>query len=236
MEIELDKNRTQENNLEKSQNNFLNTTIGKIVNMGINAGIRYLFPNIIENQVIEIKDTLIKEGLKEGIDKAIQETMNIGKSAIGIVTGNFENINQIQTAVGKGGLIESVSKVIDQVIEKGKKEGKLDKNIFNIIKQGKNLILDNISANIEDMLTNQIKAVNKLENYAISWKKYYNQRDFESMEKEYKKIEGEIDKIVPLEKVIKEIREIENMHQLIKNRGGDFNLSWEQIEASKVLV
>lgn len=236
MELELNQNLQQNTNLEEKQNNFLQTTLGKVINTAINAGIRYLFPNIIENQIIEIKESLINGGLKEGVNKAIEEALNLGKSAAGIVTGKFDNIEQIEIAVGKGGMIDSISKVIDNVLKKGREEGKIDNNIFKIIKNSKDIILENISTNVEDMLTNQIKTINKLEKYTDNWKKYYTEQDFSNMEKEYRKIEKEIPNIVPLENMIKEIRKIENMHLLIKNKGGDFNLSWEQIEAGKVLV
>lgn len=236
MEIELSKEKGLNNNFVDRQNNFLNTTMGKVINTAINAGIRYLFPNMIENQIINIKDELLNNGLKEGINTAIEEAINIGKSAIGIVTGKFDNIEQIQTAIGKGGLIDSISNVLDKVINKGIKNGKIDNKVFNMIKNGKNLILQNVSTNIEDLLTSQIKTINKLDNYATNWKKYYSNKDFNKMDREYNKIEKEIEKIVPLENIIKEIRQIENVHNLIKSKGGKFDLTWEQIEASKVLI
>ena len=45
--------------LSKSQNSFLQSTLGKIINTGLNIGIRALLPNVIEDQVIEIKDAIL---------------------------------------------------------------------------------------------------------------------------------------------------------------------------------
>ena len=44
-----------ENNLvnEKEQNNFLETTLGKTINTGIDIGIRALLPDYIEEQIID---------------------------------------------------------------------------------------------------------------------------------------------------------------------------------------
>ena len=58
-----------ENNLvnEKEQNNFLETTLGKTINTGIDIGIRALLPDYIEEQIIDLKDNLMKYGLKDGI-------------------------------------------------------------------------------------------------------------------------------------------------------------------------
>ena len=79
-------------NNEVEQKNFLETTLGKTINTGIDIGIRALLPDYIEEQIIDLKDNLIKYGLKDGIKKSIDDALNIGKSAIGIVTGNLSNI------------------------------------------------------------------------------------------------------------------------------------------------
>ena len=41
-------------------------------------------------------------------------------------------------------------------------------------------------------------------------------------------------KIMPVENVIKESREIENLHEIIKNNGNDFSLTDEQLEIARV--
>ena len=61
----------QDQNIGQKQNKFLDTMLGKAINTGINLGIRALLPNFIEDQVISLKDTLIKEGLGATIKKAI---------------------------------------------------------------------------------------------------------------------------------------------------------------------
>ena len=123
--------------IEKEQNNFLETTIGKIINTGLDVGIKFLLPDFVENEVIEIKDTIIQEGFKEGIKKAISEAIDLGKSTIGVVTGKFENIGQMQKAVETGGIIDSVSTGIDKALYKINENGKLNSNIVNVIKKGK---------------------------------------------------------------------------------------------------
>lgn len=44
------------------------------------------------------------------------------------------------------------------------------------------------------------------------------------MEKEYKRIQIDKKNLAPIEKIIKEIENIEIIHNLIKNNGQDFNL------------
>ena len=49
---------------------------------------------------------LINFGLKDGIKKSIDSVIETGKEAVGIVTGNFENVTQIQKVVKNGGIID----------------------------------------------------------------------------------------------------------------------------------
>lgn len=155
---------------------------------------------------------------------------------MGIATGNFENISQIEAAIEKGGIIDSTSSLIDNVVNKVAQKGKISSTTANMLKKGKSIILDNISANIEDLLTNQIKAVENIEGYCTKWEDCYINKNFDGMEKEYKNIKRQLEKIVPLENTINKAKEIENRHLLIKNNGKNFELSNQQIQASKILV
>ena len=222
-------------NNEVEQQNFLETTLGKTINTGIDIGIRALLPDYIEEQIIDLKDNLIKYGLKDGIKKSIDDALNIGKSAIGIVTGNFENISQIQNAIKSGGIIDNVSSLLDDVINKVYSKGLINFNVARTIKQGKNIILNNVERNIEDNFNKQISSLEFAEKYMNNWKKYFEDKDFEGMEKEYQKIKKVIKDLIPIEKTINDVRTIENLHKLIKNNGQDFNLTQEQIELAEKL-
>ena len=237
MENTLDNNIEINNNLEieKDQKNFLETTLGKTINTGIDIGIRSILPDFIEEQIIDLKDNLIKYGLKDGIKKSIDDAINIGKSAIGIVSGNFENISQMQEAIKNGGIIDNISSLLDAIINKVQSNGLINSTVARTIKQGKNSILNNVEKNIENTFNNQIKALNYTEKYIENWKNYFENKNFNGMEKEYIKIKKEINNLAPIEKMINEARTIQNLHNLIKNNGQDFNLTQEQIELAKKL-
>lgn len=237
MENILNNNIDINNNLEleKNQKNFLETTLGKTINTGIDIGIRAVLPDFIEEQIIDLKDNLIKYGLKEGIKKSIDDAINIGKSAIGIVSGNFENISQMQEAIKSGGIIDNVSSLLDTVINKVQSNGLINSTVARTIKQGKNSILNNVEKNIENTFNNQIKALNYTEKYIENWKNYFENKNFNGMEKEYIKINKEINNLVPIEKMISEARTIQNLHNLIKNNGQDFNLTQEQMKLAEKL-
>ncbi len=123
-------------------------------------------PDLIEDDVIEIKDTIIKNGFKEGMKTAIDSAINLGKSALGIVTGNFENVQQMRDAVKTGGIIDSVSNLINFTINKIVDNGKLSYSLGNTIKKGKSVILSNISKNIENNFENQINNIKNLNKYS----------------------------------------------------------------------
>ena len=237
MENKLNNTIEINNNLnnELEQKNFLETTLGKTINTGIDISIRALLPDYIEEQIIDLKDNLINYGLKDGIKKSIDDAINIGKSTIGIVTGNFENINQVQNAIKTGGIIDNVSNLLDDVINKVYSKGLINSTVAKTIKQGKNIILNNVEKNIENTFNRQINSLSYTEKYINNWKEYFNNKNFDGMEKEYKKIEKEINNIIPIEKTISDVRTIENLHKLIKNNGQDFNLTQEQIELAEKL-
>lgn len=222
--------------VEKEQKNFLETTLGGIINTGLDVGIKFLLPDFIEDEVIQIKDSILKNGFKEGLNTAIDEAINLGKSALGIFTGKFDDISQMQKAIETGGIIDSISNGIDIGLNKISSNGKLNKNITNVIKKGKNLILDNISNNIEEMIVKQGNEINKFEESINNWKNAYENKDFNLMEKEIKNVNKYIEKIMPLENLIKEARTIENIHNLIKNNNKNFDISEVELEAANVLV
>ena len=226
------------NNLvqNEDQTKFLETTLGKTINTALDIGIRALLPDFIDEQVINIKDNLFNYGLKDGIKETIDDAIDIGKSAIGIFTGNFENISQMQNAVEAGGLIDGISSLLDSVVDKVNEKGIINYNTANTIKQGKNVILNSIESNIEEKFNEQYIGVDNLEKYIKNWKNDFNNKDFKAMEKEYNKIEKELESLAPIEKTISQARIIENLHNLIKNNGQNFNLSQEQLQLAEKLV
>lgn len=240
MEVEnLEKNNNLDlsniNISENEQKVFLETTLGKAINTALNIGIRALLPDFVEDQIINVKDNLFNYGFKDGISKTIDDAVELGKSATSIITGKFENVSQMQEAVKSGGLIDGVSSLIDTVLDKVKKVGVLDTNVVSLIKQGKNVILNNVETNIEKSFTNQYKALDDMNKYIDNWKKCYESKDFNGMEKEYKKLEKQINNIAPIEKTINEAKTIEILHNLIKNNGQVFDLTDEQLELAEKL-
>ena len=222
--------------IAKEQNNFLETTIGKLINTGINTGLRVLLRDLIEDQIISIKDEIIKNGFKAGIQQTVSSAIELGKSVVGMVTGKFDNINQAQTVIKSGGLIDTVSNLLDKGINTTIKNNIISTNVGKVIKREKNTILNTISNNIENNFTSQINNIEKINKYSNNWNNYYKNKELDGMEREYKKIKEKLKETMPLEKKIIDARKIENIHKLIKNNGGNFNLSAEEIGLAQKLI
>jgi len=235
LELENNLNSQIQNNVEIEKNNFLDTLLGKAINTGLDIGLRYILPDLIEEEVIEIKDTILQNGLKEGINTAIDNAINFAKSALGIINGNFENMYQVEKAVGSGGIIDTLSDILDNVIDKVNDKGIINNTVSTVIKNGKDILLDNVSNNIENTLSDQIKKIEKLNTYIESWNEFYNNKDFSGMEREYNKIQNKLKEILPLQETINKANTLSNLHQLIKNNGQNFDLSNEELELVKIL-
>ena len=225
----------EQQNLKEEQNSFLKSNLGQAINAGVDIGLKTILPDCIEDEIIAIKDSLITEGFSAAVDTAIEEATNLGKSLMGIITGTFENVSQIKEAVEKGGLIDTISDLLGDAIDWAKKKEFISKSTASAIKKGKNAIMDTISDGIDDTLSNQIKSIEKIDGYIEKWKKYYEEQNFKNMEYQYDKIQEYLQEVIPLAEVLEKARTVENLHELIKNNGKDFDLTEEQKELAEIL-
>lgn len=154
---------------------------------------------------------------------------------IGIFNGKFENINQINNVVKSGGIIDSVSEILDDVLYKLKSAGKINSSVLGVIKSGKNAILNNVEKNIQSTLDKQITSSEYLNKYIENWKNYFKEKNFDGMEKELNKVKRELKILVPIENTINSARNIEMLHTLIKNNGQNFELSNDELELANKL-
>lgn len=203
--------------------NVINEKYGESINKMIgnvyNEILKTFLPDSIEDKVIKIKDQLSLSQLSKNIVNFTKDIIN---------NKNEKNINKdislnIEKETSK--IISSIkdcySLTIDQIEN-------LEKNI--------EVISNKVEKEIDKEIKNYVNAFEKNDKYINEWRDFYNSKDFENMEKIYKKIEKNMKDIIPIEEKIKEVRELENVHLLIKRKGGDFNLTNEELELTKKLV
>ena len=239
-QIELEKNRIEDQeigiNIEKKQESFFETTLGKVINKAVDIGISAIVPDLIEDEVIDVKNAILKNGFEDGVQTAIDGAINLGKSVLGIATGKFEDLSQAQNAIKSGGILDNVSNLFDLALNKAKTEGILNNGLYQVIKKGKNTVINQIEKGITEEFGKQAQNVEKLGKYMNQWKDYYQEQDFDGMQREYEKIREKMKELVPLEKTILEARKIENLHELIKNNKQTFDLTEEQKKLAEILI
>lgn len=210
-------NKLKEIDIGQLQQNFLQTKIGKLTDLAVDEGLKYLMPDFIEDDVIEIKNTLFSKGLKDALEETVNKTIDLGKAAIGIFTGDFDNISQAEKAVKEGGIIDGISSAIDSVLKKLTDSEIISSSVSKLIKTGKKEILNNVEKNIKNEFLNESKSLEKIEKYINNWNKYYSKKDLDGINKEYKKINKEEKNILPIKNIVNNINKINNIHELIKN-------------------
>lgn len=73
----------------EKQKSFLESNLGQVINGGIDLGLKALLPDIIEDEIIEIKDSIITDGFSAGIKTAIDNVVDMGKSVLRNIYGEI---------------------------------------------------------------------------------------------------------------------------------------------------
>ena len=81
--------------------------------------------------------------------------------------------------------------LLDNILNKCAKKGLINIGLKNTILKGKNILIDNISSNIEEMLEKQENIFNQISEIANKWRTAYENKDFKTMSKEYENLELE---------------------------------------------
>ncbi len=220
----------------EKQNKFLSSNLGKVINTGVDIALRAILPNAIENEVIGIKNVILNDGVQKGIKAAINAASNIGKSITGIFTGKFDTVSQAYTAVKSGGIIDTASKIVDTAVKSAQDNNLIKSSTAKLIKKSKNVVKDCISSKIEESFMEQVDGIEKVGKYIENWNNCLNEKDINGMKREYSKITKKLETLLPLESTLKEARAIENIQELIKNKGGTFdNITAEELELAKTI-
>ena len=237
MKIETDKR--IENTKETEQKEFLDTTIGKIVDAGLDFAISTFVPDLIEKPVSKLKDKLLswdfnkeKETISSGaLEQTKKSEENSGKEVdIGNVVANLKDFLKEEKT------INSFSKIIDAAIKELVDKDKISSNVSKMVKEGKNAVVEKIKEKIDHELDGQIVYVEELKEQTEKWKNYYQEKDIKNMKAVSKKIDSLMEDIMPIDTILTEAKQIQNLQQLIENNNNQFDLSSTQLELAKMLA
>lgn len=213
----------------KKQNNFLDSKFMNILNTSLDIGIKALLPDFIENTVIDVKDSLMQEGIKAGINTMLNGFRDIGKSIVGVFTGKFDNINQMDIATKQGGIIKTFSKLLSTGIGMSVSKGLISPELGTILKNGKTVILSSFSNNLEGNIEKQFKSFEKLEKQINNWEINYKSQDLTKMKRNYINIMNLKKEIIPFQELMDKTKKINVMHNWIE-KNKSFNLPKEMID------
>ena len=225
-ELYIDENISKE--IDRNKNEFLDSTIGKIVDNTVNITIKALVPDIIDDQIINIKDAIMEGGFKEGLEEIKRTGTNFKESIKGIVTGEFKSVEQMKMAIKDGGILDFVSLCVDKGIKCLSQKTGIDTNVCKMISSGKNILINQISAEIENKFTEQLEEIEKIDKYCVEWEKAYKEKDLDGINNIYEKISKSRENLIQIETVMNKLKNIENLNELI-NSSGSFDLTEEEL-------
>ncbi len=204
------------NDIDEKFGEKINKTIDNIYN----EILKVFLPDSIEDKVIEIKDQLRLSQLSKKVADFTKDIIN----------------NKGEKKENKDISDLDIEKETSKIISTIKDSYNLSTQQINKLEKNKDTIVNKIEQELDKEIKKYVNAFQKNDKYINEWKEFYNSKDLKNMEKIYKKIEKNMKDIVPLEEKIKEIRELENLHLIIKKKGGDFNLTNEELELTKRLL
>lgn len=225
--LSINNNKNINLNIEKKQDNILIKGIKGALNIGLNLGIKAALPNIIEDEVIKLKDSILQNGLKNGLKEGIDNVKNKFKEVMNFFGKNkdnkIKNVEVINDLTKRGGEIDELSKLLSKAIDYTIKSKAINKDLGKAIKAGKSTILRNISNKLRDNMTDVLKEFKNIDELHKNWQAGLNNQDYDVMRKNYMKINKIANEVLPYKELFEKLEEMDLIQKYIEE-SGNFNL------------
>ena len=210
---------------QKLQELNTNLNLSKVVNNALDIGLKAILPDVIEDEVIQIKDAFIQNGFVAGLEEAKQKVEEVYKSIKGLFTGEFDSLGEIKKLLQKNGILDTASTLIDKITKTLSDKKIINKSVSNLIKEGKKIILNALEGELKSYYKIDDYDLEKLQTQIDEWKESYKNNDIKTMEKIAKQITGTLQKNEKIEKVLTQAQNIEKAQNFIDQKGGIENIT-----------
>ena len=171
--------------IEEKQNSFLESTLGKVINTGVDIALRAILPNMIEDEVIRNKKCNFEWWISRRYKNSNKCCNKYRKKYIRYIYRKiWYSITSIFSSEISDGIIDSASKIVDTAVKSAQDNNLIKSSTAKVIKKSKNVIKDCISSKIEENFMEQVDGVEKIGKYINNWNTYLNQRDLAGMKRE----------------------------------------------------
>ena len=101
---------------------------------------------------------------------------------------------------------------------------------------GRELIITTVDQVLNSIFEHHMRTEIRIMQNIENWNNAYQNQDFEQMESIFAQLYEDFDMMMPLRKFLNEMGRIENLHNLIKNNGNNFDISEHERKAAELLI
>lgn len=197
-------------------------------------GLRAILPDCIENQIIDFKNNIFKNGLLDGLKSVFENVVDIGKNILRMNNISVpDKIVNIKDSILNSDFINTIGKELGKSLDSLINLKDSNNDIYNIINDNKEIIISNFKSNLNEEFKFQNKLFYNINNEISNWKENLSNENYEGMEKSFKLIQQYNSKIMPIDNIVKDINYIESIHKLLANNN---SISSEELELAQKLV
>ena len=226
--LTLNLNEEKEIALEKQSKNILDT-ISDAFSNAVKKGTELI--KLPDNWGEEVKAGLEKIDIKEIGESVVETALKTGLKKLGVKTSTFNSVKGVIDAVKEGDLKQGLDSGMNTVVGLLK----IPTSIKTLIKNGKDVILDQVFEDeLKTVMTKQKNTISRINKKCIQMEDAFQKNDTKTLDRISKTLRTDLEKVMPIENVIRKGEKILNQYQLYKNKGNK-ELTQDEVEVCKIL-